>query len=91
MGCGISFNLKVKGLDSSRIVFNFQTLSLFAGSHGHVALGAVSSAETLSFAVVGLLNKMVMTEETSNMFLLLFLTLAGFSLLGRAISKTCHM
>ena len=62
----------------------FQTLSLFPGSHGHVVLGAVCSAETVSFAVLGLLNKIVLAGDSSNMFLLLFLTLAGCSLLGRA-------
>ena len=57
-------------------------MSLFPGSHGHVVLGAIGLAETFSYAALGVINKVILSEETENMFLLLFLTLAGCSLLA---------
>ena len=60
----------------------FQTFSLFPGSHGHVVLGAIGLAETFSYAALGVINKVIMSQETNNMFLHLFLTLAACSLLA---------
>ena len=63
-----------------------QTLSLFPGAHGHVVLGAIGLAETFSYAGLGVINLLIMSNETSQTFLVLFLTLAAFSLLAVPIT-----
>ena len=63
-----------------------QTLNLFPGSHGHVVLGAIGVSETFSYAALGVINLVVMSGETSNIFLTLFLTLASCSLLAVPIT-----
>ena len=63
-----------------------QTLNLFPGPHGHVVLGAIGLSETFSYAALGVINLLVMSDETSQMFLVLFLTLAGCSLLAVPIT-----
>ena len=47
-----------------------------------MVLGAIGLAETFSYAALGVINKVIMSEETNNMFLTLFLTLAACSLLA---------
>ena len=59
---------------------------MFPGSHGHVVLGAIGLSETFSYAALGVINKVILSEETNNMFLHLFLTLAGCSLLALPIT-----
>ena len=56
-------------------------------------LGAIGLSESFSYAALGVINKVIMSEETNNMFLLLFLTLAGCSLLAlptTAAVSTCE-
>ena len=63
-----------------------QTLTLFPGSHGHVVLGAIGLSETFSYLALGVINLVIMSGETKEMFLTLFLTLAGCSLLTLPIA-----
>ena len=47
-----------------------------------MVLGAIGLAETFSYAALGVINKVIMSEETNTMFLTLFLTLAACALLA---------
>lgn len=59
-----------------------QAHRLFSGAHTSVVIGCVGLAESFSFGTLGILNTAIMSQESDSMFLVLFLTLAGFSLVS---------
>ena len=59
-----------------------QTLSLFPGKCGSVTLGAIGLSETFSFFAFGVMNSLIFSADDINHFLVLFLTLAGVSLVA---------
>jgi len=65
-----------------------QTISLFKGAHSGVVVGTIGLSDSFSYAVVGILNKLIMSQdEDPQTFLWLFLTLASCSFLAIFVSS----
>ena len=57
-----------------------QALHLFPGEYSYVVVGSIGLAESFTFATLGIINKVLMSEEDDPyMYLYFFLTLAAFS------------
>ena len=72
----------IKVISADRNLIIIQVFRLFPGRNVSVVLGAIGLAETLSFAALGVMNCLIFSDESSNTFLILFLTLATCSLIS---------
>ena len=63
-----------------------QVFRLFPGRYVSVVLGAIGLSETLSFAALGVINSLIFSDESTNTFLILFLTLSACSLISVPIT-----
>jgi len=64
-----------------------QALRLYPGSSSYVAFACISLAETFSYALLAILNKFIMDDDTNpKMFMIFFLVLASCSLISVPIT-----
>ena len=60
---------------------------MFPASQTSVVLGCIGLAESLSFAALGVLNSVIMSDDCNpNMFLIFFMTLAACSLVSTPVT-----